>query len=318
MPLHPKIEAGLRFAARLPRIDSLTPDQARTQLQALWTGIPKGPAPELASVEDRIIASDGKDLTLRIFTPVGEGPFPIVDFIHGGGFVVGDLASYDDLCRRIAALVPAIVIAPEYRLAPEDKFPAGLDDVVATLRWSQANATQLGADPTRIAVAGDSAGGNLAAMAALRLRGSELVRAQLLMYPVADHYASDFASYRDFAEGFGLTAGEMRWFWDHYVEAGDLQSRDAASPLRAGDVAGLPKTLLVTAEYDVLRDEGEAFAARLAAAGNDVKLERASGMNHAFYMLAGALPEVDALLEQACAWLRAVLEPCANDVLVSG
>ena len=319
MPLHPKIEAGLQHAARLPRIDELSPKEARGQLRELWLSVPKRRAPPLlASVEDRVIVTDDRGLPIRIYTPEGSGPFPIVNFIHGGGFVAGDLESYDDLCRRIAGLVPAVVVAPDYRLAPEARYPAAIDDCTAAIRWSRDHALELDGDPRRIAVAGDSAGGNLAVMSALRLRGDGLLRAQLLMYPVTDHYASGFSSYDAFAEGYGLTARGMRWFWDHYLGSEDPIAHERASPLRAERLTGLPETMIVSAEYDVLRDEAEAFAARLSAEGVAVRQERASGMNHAFLMLAGALPEAQAELEEACAWLRRTLGAATSDSLVWG
>lgn len=312
MPLHHKIAAGLQFAARLPRVNELSPEAARVQLRELWMGIPKRvPPPSLAVVEDRVIATGQGELRLRAYTPEGPAPLPIVHFIHGGGFVAGDLESYDDLCRRIAALSQAIVIAPDYRLAPDYRYPTAIDDCTATILWSYDNAASLGGDRDRIAVAGDSAGGNIATMVALRLRDCGILRAQLLMYPVTDHYSSDFASYSDCAEGYGLTAGEMRWFWDLYLDADDPASAGAASPLRAEDLARLPPTLVVSAEYDVLRDEGERYVARLAAAGTDVQGRRASGMNHGFYMLAGALREADKDLADVCGWLRTTLAGAA-------
>ncbi|MCF8709916.1 alpha/beta hydrolase [Rhizorhapis sp. SPR117] len=316
MPLHPKIKAGLQFAEALPRVDQLSPEAARVQLRDLWLSVPKKqPPPPLAKVEDRTISVGANEIPIRVYTPVGSGPFPIVTFIHGGGFVLGDLESYDDLCRRIAGLVQAVVIAPEYRLAPEHKYPAAIDDCVSTIIWSCENASELNALGSQCAVAGDSAGGNLALMCALRLRDRNFLRAQLLMYPVTDHYSGDFVSYREFAEGFGLTASEMRWFWDHYLAEECAEGRQYASPLRAESCAGLPATLLVSAECDVLRDEGEAMANRLASEGVDVTLQRAMGMNHGFFMLAGALPEAAAFLDEACAWLRSALTNQPRDAL---
>ncbi|HEV2871047.1 MAG TPA: alpha/beta hydrolase, partial [Actinomycetota bacterium] len=181
-----------------------------------------GPAAPVASVQDRVVPGPVGELPVRVYTPEGEPPFPIVVFFHGGGWVVGTLDSYDPLCRALAAAVPAVVVSVGYRLAPEDRWPAAVEDAYAATLWASRKAAELGGAQHRLAVAGDSAGGNLAAVVALgaRDRGGPPIAFQLLVYPVLDA-AADTASWRDHAEGFYLTAAGMRWYWDHYLGPAD-------------------------------------------------------------------------------------------------
>lgn len=204
-------------------------------------------------------------------------------FYHGGGWVVGDLASHESLCRALANAAGAIVASVGYRLAPEHPFPAAADDAFAAYSWFATHAGQVGGDPSRVAVCGDSAGGNLAAVACLmaRDRGVAAPSLQVLAYPALD---CDFEteSYRRFAEDHLLTRGEMMWFWDQYVPDPAMRTGPYASPLRAESLAGLPPALVLTAGYDVLRDEGERYAERLKAEGVATTLSRYPGMIHGF------------------------------------
>jgi len=234
-----------------------------------------------------------------------------VVFFHGGGWVVCDLDTHDAVCRRLALGAGAVVVSVDYRLAPEHRFPAAPDDCAAATRWAVANAASLGADPARFVLAGDSAGGNLVCAVSLRLRDEDGPRArgQLLVYPVTDHWTAGFPSYGEFAEGYGLTRDVMAWFWDHYLgEAMDAARAAAlpaqAAPLRAPDLRGLPVALVLTAECDVLRDEGEAYAARLREAGVEATLERCAGMHHGFFNWGGVLDGADRAVARACAWIR--------------
>ena len=266
-----------------------------------------GPAAAMASVAGRVVPGPAGDLPVRVYTPEGEPPFPIVVWFHGGGWVDGTLDTYDPLCRALAAAVPAVVVSVDYRLAPENPYPAAVEDAYAATAWASRNAAALGGAQHRLAVAGDSAGGNLAAVVALgaRDRGGPPIAFQLLVYPVLDA-AGDTASWRDHAEGFYLTAAGMRWYWDHYLGPADGSAPDA-SPLRAAFLGGLPPALVIGAEHDILRDEGEAYAARLRDAGVAATASRYPGVVHGFFRWRALTGAADAALQEAAAALRSAL-----------
>ena len=268
-----------------------------------------GPAVAVAAVADRVVPGPAGELPVRVYTPEGEPPFPIVVFFHGGGWVVGTLDTYDPLCRALAAAVPAVVVSVDYRLAPEHRWPAAVEDAYAATEWASRNAAALGGAQHRLAVAGDSAGGNLAAVVALgaRDRGGPAIAFQLLVYPVLDA-AADTGSWGEFAEGFYLTAAGMRWYWDHYLGGADGGAPDA-SPSRAAFVGGLPPALVIGAEYDILRDEGEAYAARLHEAGVAATASRYAGVVHGFFRWRAVTGAADAALQEAAAALRSALAP---------
>jgi acetyl esterase len=268
-----------------------------------------GPAAPVAAVGDRVVPGPAGELPVRVYTPEGEPPFPIVVWFHGGGWVVGTLDTYDPLCRALAAAVPAVVVSVGYRLAPEHPWPAAVEDAYAATLWASRNAAGLGGAQDRLAVAGDSAGGNLAAVVALgaRDRGGPAIAFQLLVYPALDA-AADTASWRDHAEGFQLTAAGMRWYWDHYLGGADGRAPDA-SPLRAAFLSGLPPALVIVAEHDVLRDEGEAYAARLAGAGVAATATRYPGMVHGFFRWRAVTATADTALAEAAAALGSALAP---------
>ncbi len=308
MALLPEIRALLdqMDAAGRPPLHHQSVDQARAfhiqDAPAL-----NGPAAPVASVQDRVVPGPAGELPVRVYTPEGEPPFPIVVFFHGGGWVVGTLDTYDPLCRALAAAVPAVVVSVDYRLAPEHRWPAAVEDAYAATLWASRNAAGLDGAQHRLAVAGDSAGGNLAAVVALgaRDRGGPQVAFQLLVYPVLDA-AADTASYREHAEGFHLTAAGMRWYWDHYLGPADGAAPDA-SPLRAAFLGGLPPALVIGAEHDILRDEGEAYAARLRDAGVAAAASRYPGVVHGFFRWRSVTPVADAALQEAATALRSAL-----------
>ncbi|MBV9777387.1 MAG: alpha/beta hydrolase, partial [Acetobacteraceae bacterium] len=218
MPVDSQIQALLDAARELPALQTLTPEQARAQFAARrFEGVR---VPPIAGAEDRAINGPGGPLGLRVYTPLGQGPFPLLVFFHGSGFVVCSLDTHDAMCRNLCAGAGCVVVSVDYRLAPEHKFPAAPDDCLRATRWAGANAASLGADPARIAVGGDSAGGNLAAVTALRVRdeGGPALCAQLLVYPVTEYWDAGMPSYAENAEGYGLTRDGMKWFWDHYLE----------------------------------------------------------------------------------------------------
>jgi acetyl esterase len=268
-----------------------------------------GPQAPVAAVADRRVPGPAGELPVRIYTPEGEPPFPIVVFFHGGGWVVGTLDTYDPLCRALAAATPAVVVSVDYRLAPEHRWPAAVEDAYAATEWASRNAAALGGVQHRLAVAGDSAGGNLAAVVALgaRDRGGPAIAFQLLVYPALDA-AGDTASWREYADGYHLTADGMRWYWDHYLGGADGAAPDA-SPLRAAFVGGLPPALVIGAEYDILRDEGEAYAARLAEAGVDASASRHAGVVHGFVRWRAVTGAAGDALQEAATALRSALAP---------
>jgi len=243
------------------------------------------------------------EVPVRTFRPEGDGPFPVLVYLHGGGWMMGTLDSYDSLLRALANASGAIVAGVDYRLAPEHRYPAALDDSLAAIRWLAENAGELGGDGSRLAVAGDSAGGNLAAVAARRLR--ETVRFQALIYPVIEP-AFDTASYGDFAEGHGLSSASMQRFWRLYLDGADPGDPDAA-PLRAGDLAGVAPAYVLTAEEDVLRDEGEAYAAALQEAGVPTELVRWPGTIHGFFRWLAVTPDAREAVAAVAARVRKAL-----------
>jgi acetyl esterase len=310
MTLRPEIEAQLArmAAAGVPPLERQSVAEARRRHAASADAL-HGPPVPVAAAADRSIPGPAGDLPVRVYTPHGEPPFPILVWFHGGGWVVGTLDTFDPICRALAAAVPAVVVAVDYRLAPEHRYPAAAEDGYAATLWASRHAAELGGSQQRLAVAGDSAGGNLAAVVALgaRDRGGPAIGFQLLLCPVMDA-AMDTASYRDKAEGFHLTAAGMRWYWEHYLGGADGAAPDA-SPLRAAFVGGLPPALVITAEHDPLRDEAEAYAARLRDAGVPAAVSRYPGMVHGFYRWRAVTPLADACLREAAAAVRAALPP---------
>ncbi len=238
----------------------------------------------VAKVEDRTIPTPNGDLPIRLYTPEGDGPLPVLVFFHGGGWVVGNLESHDATCRALANAAGCITLAVDYRLAPEHKFPAAPEDCYEATKWAVLNAAALGGDPQRVAVGGDSAGGNLAAAVALMSgdRGAPSLAYQLLLYPVTNH-SFDTESCKQNGEDYLLTKDSMVWFWDHYLENDEAGNAPYASPLQAKYVNSPPPGLVITAEFDPLRDEGEAYGKRLQDAGADIKISRYDGTIHGFF-----------------------------------
>lgn len=285
-------------------MNELTVAQAR-QTTALRIPKSRSTAP-VAGIVDRAIPGPAGDIPIRVYTPEGAGPFPLLLYFHGGGFVVGSIDGSHELCRTLCGGAGCVVVSVGYRLAPEHRFPAAPDDCLAATRWAAGNAAELGADPARLVVAGDSAGGNLAAVTALRLRdeGGPPLRGQLLIYPVADYHTPPTPSYLANANGYLLTRAMMIWFWGHYLNHAGEADDPHAAPLRAPDLAGLPRALVITAEFDPLRDEGERYAERLQAAGVPAVLSRYDGMVHGFLLFADLFEESRRAIHEAITWLR--------------
>lgn len=275
----------LMVAANRPAWNTLSPQAARDLYLSLRPAA-QGPRPAEARVVDRTIPGPAGELAVRIYRPASapaDAKLPCLVYAHGGGWVFGNLDSHDVLCAQFALEAGIAVFAIDYRLAPEARFPGAFDDVVAGLRWVAANGGSIGIDPTRLAVGGDSAGGNLAAAVSIWARdsGGPKLRLQLLAYPVTDAVGRA-ESYRRYEDGYGLNAATMEWFFDHYTPDKAHRGDWRVSPLRATSLSGLPPALVITAGYDPLRDEGRAYAFRLHQEGTQADLVEFGGMLHGF------------------------------------
>ncbi|MGC1678392.1 MAG: alpha/beta hydrolase [Candidatus Binataceae bacterium] len=286
---------------------SETAEQARAKMMAMLEATPTEP-PEVYSVEDRAIAGPHGLIPIRVYTPAeARTPMGILMYFHGGGWVLGNLDTHDIVCRDLANGAGCVVVSVDYRLAPEHKFPAAPNDCYAATKWAASNAAALGADASKIAVGGDSAGGNLATAVALmaRDRGGPRLCFQLLFYPALSA-ANDTPSQREFAaDGFVLSRADMEWFWNHYLDSPADAKNPLACPNLASSLAGLPPALVLTASHDPLRDEGEAYAAAMRKAGVTVTLTRYDGVTHGFISFAALLDKGKQGLAQASAALRA-------------
>ncbi len=305
--LHPQIQKVLEAMARLELkpIEAMTPAEAREQMETMAASRKAEPLPT-ARIENRAIPGPAGEIPVRIYWPNAAGtnqsPRPAIVYYHGGGHVIGSLDSHDLVARNLCGGAEAIVVSIDYRMGPEHRFPAAVDDSFAALEWVHANAASLGADPARLGVHGDSAGANLAAVVALMARdkGAPKLRLQSLVYPVADfRMASD--SYKTYATGCGiLTADAMRWFRGHYLRTMDDAQDWRASPLLAPNLEAVAPAIVIAAECDVLHDEGFAYGERLKAAGVAVERHEYAGMIHAFF---GMMPAVDdAMNAQRAVW----------------
>jgi acetyl esterase len=305
MPLDSQAEIWLKELKEsgAPALNEMSVPDARTTYAAVVEQCGLAAEP-VANIIDQTIPGPHGEIPIRIYRPEATGALPILVYYHGGGWVIGNLDVVHSTCTVLTNRAHAVVISVDYRLAPEHPFPAPVDDSIAALEWVHANAAQLSIDPERIAVGGDSAGGNLAAVVALHARdhGPKLVH-QLLIYPVTD-FLRETDSFRENGQGYFLTSDLMHWFGDHY--AADPQDW-RASPLRAESLSGVAPAHVITAEFDPLRDEGEMYAARLTEAGVDVTLERYDGQLHAFTAnLAGIMDHGKASIEAAGSHLRQV------------
>lgn len=308
MPLNPQVEALLAMFAAMPAWDYAT--LTAPELRAVNDNpMAFGEPPAVAQVKELTLDLPGRSLPARLYVPEGApSPAPLVVFYHGGGWVIGTLETHDATCRALARASGAAVLSVGYRLAPEHPYPAPVDDCYDALVWAATHAATLGCDPTRLAVAGDSAGGNLSAAVAImaRDRGGPALRHQLLIYPVTDDDFS-LASYAENGGGeYFLGSAMMRWFWDLYL--GDVTDAPLARVARTPDLSGLPSATVITAEYDPLRDEGMAYAARLKQAGVEVDAAIAPGMIHGFFSMFQAVPGAMPWIEHVGANLTSALD----------
>lgn len=318
MAIDPQAAELLQRMAEFDKMCPPPPEDEREAVLGARDGFDKqsyelmGPAETMGAVEDLQIPGPGGEIPVRVYTPAaplpdGESLRGALLYMHGGGFIEGSLESHDRLCRALCNGSQVVLVSVDYRLAPEHPFPAALEDCWAALCWLAENARSLGADPHRLAVAGDSAGGTLAGAIALRARdrGRPEVALQVLLYPATDA-AMDTASYRELAEGRGLTGDAMELSWRLYLD-GHPGDDPAASPLRAASFAGVAPALVLTCEYDLLRDEGEQYAQRLRAAGVPVSEIRVEGMIHGFLRWRGVIDAAQGRLAEVCEGVRSAL-----------
>ena len=308
MPLDPQCRQILDqlVAGGLAPLHTQTVAQARAFMESM-RGL-HGPPTAVPVVRDMAIPGAAGTIPARFYRPIADGVLPLLAYFHGGGWVIGSLDTHDDVCRDLTAQSGCAVLSVDYRLAPEHRFPAAAEDCYAATRWAAANGATLGIDPARLAVGGDSAGGNLAAVTALMARDQHgpALRFQLLVYPVTCG-RMDSPSMHENAEGYLLTRDAMIWFWDHYAPARADRERPHASPLRAADLRGLPPALVISAEFDPLRDEGEAYAKRLKDAGVPVTLHRYDGQIHGFVTMGALIDRARAAVAEAATALRTAL-----------
>lgn len=287
-----------------PPTYGVTPAQAREQYEALGAMVE---SEDVGAIQDFEIAGPAGGIPVRTYHPPEADSPPILVYYHGGGHVIGSLDSHDNVCAALCNRSEAVVISVDYRLAPEHPFPAALEDAYAAARWATVHGEAIGGDPSRVAVGGDSAGGNLAAAVSLMAddTGEPDLTHQLLIYPaVASMAVHEFDSYDENAEGYLLERATMEWFHERYVQDPVDERNEYMAPLLARDLSGLPPATVVTAGFDPLRDEGMAYAERLESAGVDVRLENYEGMIHAFVQLTGMVDRADDALEMMGAELR--------------
>lgn len=306
MPVDTHLAGMLELMATAPPLHAGTPEEGRHAMRAMTVDLvtPDTLVP-VGSVEDVTVPGGDGERAARIYRPSGDGPWPTTVFFHGGGFVIGDIDTHDQTCRRICSGADTVVVSVDYRLAPEHPFPAGLDDAIAATRWTADHQADLGGGE-RLAVAGDSAGGNLSAVVAQTL--PDLVDAQFLIYPATD-VLGEHPSRGENAEGYFLDMAMMEWFFTHYVT--DVEGVEATdvrlSPINADSLVGLAPAVVVTAEFDPLRDEGEAYADKLAAAGVPVDKVRYDGLIHGFLDMGSLSPVAAAGVDDLVARFRRLL-----------
>ena len=311
MPLDPQVqamrEAKMRGPSR-PLYEMSLSEARKADLASIMAD--RGELQPLGAVVDIRLPGPAGHLPVRVYRPAGEPPFPVLMYFYGGGWTLGNLDTSDGICRQLCAATSCLVVSVGYRVAPENRFPAAPHDCYAATQWVATHGHGLGADPSRMAVAGDSAGGNLAAAVTLlaRDRGGPPLTCQVLVYPNTD-YRADTASMRENTDPYLFNRDSVAWYWTNYLTRPEDGDDPLASPLRAADLSGLPPALVITAEYDPLRDEAEQYAQRLREAGVPVVLTRYAGMIHGFFSMSGTLDAGRDAVAQAAAYLSAALAP---------
>ncbi|HYL99432.1 MAG TPA: alpha/beta hydrolase [Blastocatellia bacterium] len=287
MPLDPQIKSMVDMVKMMEPLDLGTVPVGQTRAAFKMLASMGGAGDPMQKTEDLQIPGPGGDIKARVYRPLDAGTLPALVFFHGGGWVIGAIETHEGLCKSLASRAGCAVISVDYRLAPENKFPAGLEDCYAAARWVQDHADEIGLDALRIGLGGDDAGGNLAAAVSIMLRdkGEPMPRFQLLIYPVTDYCVPSKPSLVENGEGYLLTSRDMVWFFEQYLNSAEDGTNALVSPLRAERLDGLPPALVITAEFDPLRDEGEMYAARLRDCGVTAETRRYDGMIHAFLSL---------------------------------
>ena len=287
-------------------VEEMAANSATTR--AMNVAMPAMPEP-VAKVEHLLIPTDDGEVLARVFTPDGDGPFPVLVYFHGGGWVIANLDVYEPSCRALCNAAEAVVVSVNYRMSPEAKYPAAVNDAYAATQWVIQNAAQINGDASRVAIAGESAGGNLATVACLKAKdeGGRMPVAQLLVYPVTDTSMSQ-PSYAENTDTQPLHTSMMPWFWNYYLENDSQKTEKYVAPLMADDLGGLPPAIVITAEHDPLRDEGEQYAKKLADAGVSVNSQRFDGVVHEFFGLAGAVSKAKEAMTFAADNLKKVFE----------
>ena len=302
MPVDRQVQAFLTEFNKFPPLHQVPLEVARAQ------SLPSPPPVPVEQIEEhRIVHPEGHDIPIRVYRPRTATSLPALVFFHGGGWVIGTLDGYDSLCRCLAVQADCVVISVDYRLAPEHKFPAAPDDALAASRWVGEHASLLRIDGERLALAGDSAGGNLAAVTCVRLRdeGGPKPVGQLLVYPVVRHYLPATGSVLENGEGYLLDLAAMAWFTGQYLHREGDQTHPHYAVALTPNLSALPPALVITAEYDPLRDEGEHYAQLLLAAGNRADVLRFDGMIHGFFGMAG-IDRGSEAIDRAASWLRSI------------
>jgi acetyl esterase len=310
MPIDPKLRAHIDALPPAPPLDQLNPAMLRARIAQIIAELNFPDLPNLPT-RDAHIPGPAGNIRVRIYLPETSTPAPVIVHFHGGGWVVGSLDTHDPFCRYLCGLTSAVVVSVDYRLAPEHKFPAAVEDAEAATRWAFAHAAELGGNPKHLFVSGDSAGGNLAAAVALLLRKDIRLCGQILLFPITDAAPEDYPSYEENATGCGLERSFMLWYLDQYLP-GDTQRADPRiAPVLAKDLAGLPPALVMTGEYDVLRDEALRYAARLRQAGVDVTHFHYSEMHHNFPvwpLTVAEFPQSYDARQKIAGWVRKIAQ----------
>jgi len=306
-PLDPKARdllTAIALAGEAP-IDAVPVYQARDQVEGGYARM-KIPVAPVGSFQNLVIPGPGGELPVRAYIPEGKAPFPVMVFFHGGGWVFFRLDDYDPICTHLCAESGCIVFSVDYRRSPEYKFPAATDDCLVATRWIADHCREYDGDPHSMVLAGDSAGGTLSTVTALRIRdeGGPKVKGQILLYPVTDYLYPEKSSHREFGEGYSLTMKAMKWFWDQYLEKVEDAQNSYASPLLMKDLSGLPPAFIIVSGYDPLRDEGLAYAKRLKEAGGDVQLSVYEDMIHGFLSYLGIFKQAKTAIDEIARWVK--------------
>ncbi len=309
MELDPGAKALATAIAAAPSIDTIPLELAREQVIKGFAKM-KIPVKQVSSTRNILARCECGDIPVRIYTPYGQGPFPVMVFFHGGGWVLFNLDTYDPICTHLCSSAGCIVASVDYRLSPEFKFPAAIDDCFEAVKWISEHCNEWNGDPGSLNLAGDSAGGNLATVVAIRIRdeGGPVIKSQVLIYPATDYLQPEKPSHIKFSEGYGITMNDLRWFWDKYLEKEEDASNPWAAPLLAHDLSGLPPSYVIVSGYDPLRDEGILYAERLKEAGVRVHLSVYEDMIHGFLSYLGILKQAATAIEEISGWIKKINE----------